>query len=228
MADLRLLGLDTSDSLGQVIARNGKQDVQNLVEGPCEEGLLPVIEKTLQDCDLCAHDLDAIALGLGPGGFTSTRVGVSSAKALAYGLGIPIVGCDSMMLCAAHLHLQQSPVFVLMRGGRLHINVGVYQVQEERWQCLLPPERHSNHRTLVERLRAFAQPICHAVGSMLEDKTTLNTLGQALPSCILHPEIKNSSMTALLEHAQHSLDTNHPSLIPIAAVEPIYLSPAVG
>ncbi|MCE5197840.1 MAG: tRNA (adenosine(37)-N6)-threonylcarbamoyltransferase complex dimerization subunit type 1 TsaB [Armatimonadota bacterium] len=58
--------------------------------------LVPNIEQMLVDSGCSTHDLDAIVVSLGPGSFTGLRVGVTTAKALAYALKKPIVGVPTM------------------------------------------------------------------------------------------------------------------------------------
>ncbi|MGI6294730.1 MAG: tRNA (adenosine(37)-N6)-threonylcarbamoyltransferase complex dimerization subunit type 1 TsaB [Armatimonadota bacterium] len=58
--------------------------------------LLPNIENVLSDCELRTADLDAVIMGLGPGSFTGLRIGGTTAKSLAYGLGKPIVGVGTL------------------------------------------------------------------------------------------------------------------------------------
>ncbi len=56
------------------------------------EKLLPTIDALLKKEKLKLKDLRAIGVVVGPGGFTSVRVGVAVANGLGYGLGLPIIG----------------------------------------------------------------------------------------------------------------------------------------
>jgi len=56
------------------------------------ERLMPMLEELLGKAGGSWQDLDLIAVGIGPGNFTGTRISVSAARGLALGLGIPAVG----------------------------------------------------------------------------------------------------------------------------------------
>jgi tRNA threonylcarbamoyl adenosine modification protein YeaZ len=60
------------------------------------ELLTPAIRGVLADTGLAMADLEAVAVGLGPGPFTGLRVGVVTAAALADALGLPVVGVCSL------------------------------------------------------------------------------------------------------------------------------------
>lgn len=64
------------------------------------ELLAPLIQKVLAAGDAAPGDLDAVAVGLGPGPFTGLRVGIVTAKAMADSLGIPSYGESSLALIA--------------------------------------------------------------------------------------------------------------------------------
>ena len=65
------------------------------------ERIMPVIEEALRQAEVAFGDLDAIAVGHRPGLIGSLLVGVSSAKALAWSLTLPLIGIDHIH---AHLH----------------------------------------------------------------------------------------------------------------------------
>ncbi len=56
------------------------------------ETLLPSIDGLLARHDVPRAAISAVVVGTGPGAFTGLRVGIATAKGLAQGLGVPIVG----------------------------------------------------------------------------------------------------------------------------------------
>ena len=65
------------------------------------------IEETLKEAQLEMKDLSAIAVSKGPGSFTGLRIGVSSAKGIAYALSLPLISCNTLD-CLASGFIQQS------------------------------------------------------------------------------------------------------------------------
>jgi tRNA threonylcarbamoyladenosine biosynthesis protein TsaB len=60
------------------------------------EVLTPLVERALAECGRPPADLEAIVAGLGPGPYTSLRVGIVTAAALGDALGIPVHGVCSL------------------------------------------------------------------------------------------------------------------------------------
>ncbi|MCK4648357.1 tRNA (adenosine(37)-N6)-threonylcarbamoyltransferase complex dimerization subunit type 1 TsaB [bacterium] len=58
--------------------------------------LMSIIDRILKDAFVAIKDLDGIAVSLGPGSFTGLRIGIATAKGLAQGLNIPIVGIPTL------------------------------------------------------------------------------------------------------------------------------------
>jgi len=60
------------------------------------ENLASMVEDLLSKHKLDRKELDAICVGKGPGSFTGLRIGVSFAKGLSFGLGIPLISIGSL------------------------------------------------------------------------------------------------------------------------------------
>jgi len=75
------------------------------------ETLLRALDRLLGDRHVDRSDLAGIVVGTGPGTFTGLRVGLATAKGLAHGLGIPVVGVatGAALLAAAALVSSGSP-----------------------------------------------------------------------------------------------------------------------
>lgn len=57
--------------------------------------LTPFIEELLEEAGIRAADLEAVAVSKGPGSYTGLRIGVSTAKGIAYAVSVPLIGIDT-------------------------------------------------------------------------------------------------------------------------------------
>ena len=58
------------------------------------------IKQVMDEADLKIDQLDAIAVSKGPGSYTGLRIGVSTAKGLCYGAGIPLIAVETLQVMA--------------------------------------------------------------------------------------------------------------------------------
>jgi len=65
--------------------------------------LMPAIDRLLMETSLTIHQVQGIALGLGPGSFTGLRIAVSTVKGLAFALKVPVVGVPTLNVLAHNL-----------------------------------------------------------------------------------------------------------------------------
>ena len=78
------------------------------VSGSYADALLPIVDEMLAEAGRRRTDLTAIGVTVGPGSFTGVRIGVATAKSLAWGLDCDLVGVTSLAAMAAAL-LREHP-----------------------------------------------------------------------------------------------------------------------
>src|SRR2546428_767378 len=62
--------------------------------------LIPTIDDAMRRHGIARRDLEGVVVAIGPGTFNGVRVGVSTAKGIAAGLGVPIVGIETLAVYA--------------------------------------------------------------------------------------------------------------------------------
>jgi tRNA threonylcarbamoyladenosine biosynthesis protein TsaB len=107
--------------------------------------LLPAVDWLLSSRGLAKAALEAIAVCTGPGSYAGLRVGISAAKGLAFGLGIPLMGIGRLAGDAEPYAIENGPtVFTVQAAGRAELAWAAYRreggVLEEEIAPHLSPE----------------------------------------------------------------------------------------
>lgn len=100
---MNILALDTSSRhFSLAVAKNGKvlRSRNIVLKKVLSDSIMPAIGGILKKAGLTIDELDGFAVGLGPGSFTSLRVGLSTVKGLAFATGKPVVGVSSLDILA--------------------------------------------------------------------------------------------------------------------------------
>lgn len=111
--------------------------------GQQSDQLFPTLDRLLKEGRLKKSDLALIAVDHGPGSFTGVRVGVASARGLAQGLMLPVVGVGSLEALAWQAASALSgPVIVAAHlpalAGEAYFAVFV-RTAAGRWSCRRAP-----------------------------------------------------------------------------------------
>ena len=96
---MNILALDASTkNFSLAVSQNGRvRCFRNIrLTKVLDESIIPAVEEILKKSKLTLGQVDGFAVGLGPGSFTSLRVGLSTVKALSMATGKPIVGISSL------------------------------------------------------------------------------------------------------------------------------------
>ena len=101
-------------------------------EKALEDAIIPSIDQILLAAKVPFNTIDAFAVGLGPGSFTSLRVGLSTVKAFAMATGKPIVGICSLDVIAQGVKdVKCDEICVIVDARRNMVYSALYEVTKE-------------------------------------------------------------------------------------------------
>lgn len=132
-----LLAIDTSTAYGGVMMWENGRPVYSINWRSAynhTKHLMPEIRRALQEAGISPRELEGIAVGLGPGGFSALRVGISAAKGLALPWSIPLVGVGTLEAEAFPYAGTGSVVCPLLNIGRRDMAWACYQRKDDGWR----------------------------------------------------------------------------------------------
>ena len=97
--------------------------------------LAPATAELLARCGLTMEAVQAVGVALGPGSFTSLRVGLAFVKGLAIARHIPLIGIPTLDILANAQPASKRPLAVAIQAGRGRFALGWYKVSKKRWQA---------------------------------------------------------------------------------------------
>lgn len=151
--EMIILGIDTAtDSVSVAIGEGTRVLAHSEVVSDRQhcEALVPMIAFVCRQADVAFGEISAIAVDIGPGLFTGMRVGVATAKAIAFSLDLPVVGICSLDVLAAAAPVSDSVVISVIDARR----------HEVYW---------SMHRTIDDELTQVLKPCVGPVAELVTD-----------------------------------------------------------
>lgn len=145
---MKVLGIDTATPVisialvedDRVLAERSDTVTNN------RTGLLTMIDAAFAAVGWRPLDLDAVAVGAGPGSFTGLRIGMATAKGIAFATGKPLWAVSSLAALAySELARADSvPVVAVLDARRGEVYAGAYRRQSGRIEAVgeervLPP-----------------------------------------------------------------------------------------
>ncbi len=130
-----LLALETSGKSGSVAVLHEQGgslvcDMELLSpEFGSAKTLAPAIERLMSKNGIEMESLSAVALLTGPGSFTGLRVGVATAKAMAYALRIPTIEIDTLDVIARQCPVASTSILAVLDAYRGQVFCAEYSVR---------------------------------------------------------------------------------------------------
>ena len=103
----RILLIETSTAqLSAALSEDGAITASRTCDEPRMQASLtaPFVKEILDEKGLSVRDLDAVCVGKGPGSYTGLRVGVSTAKGLCFGAGLPLLSAGTLDVLVQEAH----------------------------------------------------------------------------------------------------------------------------
>ncbi len=139
-----LLALDTATETGSLALMAGDQVLlERAIEGHNAylTSLMPEVAAILRNTGKEVQELTAVAVSAGPGNFTGLRIGLATAKTLAWSLQCPLVPVPTLETLAARVPFHPDPVGVIMDAKRGEVFWGLFRCREDRPEMLEGPLR---------------------------------------------------------------------------------------
>lgn len=126
---MKILSLSTSSNIATVAISEDVTCIKELninVPKTHSETLVPLIDKLLKDTNLKLSEVNLIACDIGPGSFTGIRIGISTVKAIAQSLNIPIVEVSSLEALAYNVVSTSENICALIDARNNQVYCGIF------------------------------------------------------------------------------------------------------
>jgi tRNA threonylcarbamoyladenosine biosynthesis protein TsaB len=102
--------------------------------------LSPGIHELLNRCGMRSTDLEALGVAIGPGSFTSLRIGLALVKGMALALRIPVVGVPTLDVLVAAQPVRDIQLAALLQAGRSRLALVWYEAKDGKWRSRSEPQ----------------------------------------------------------------------------------------
>lgn len=216
---MNILAIDTSSKhFSLAVAKDGKtlRYRSILLKKVLSDSIMPAIQGILKKAGLTFTKLDGFAVGLGPGSFTSLRVGLSTVKGLAFALKKPVVGIPSLDVLAMNVK-DDGQVCVVCDAKRNMAYACLYQkkggVLKRKSKYLL-----TDIQNVLKQVKGEVTFIGDGVSlfkNVIENAAGIKPqFTNCAPRCTIYPQAKHLAALALKRFESKEYDAAE-SLVPL-------------
>jgi len=177
-----ILGIDTAtDAVSVAIGEGSRVLAHSEVVSDRQhcEALAPMIDFVCKQADVSFREIGAIAVDVGPGLFTGMRVGVSTAKAIAFSLDLPIIGICSLDVLASAAPRTDSVTISVIDARRHETYWSMYRPIEGELVQVLAPRVGSVTELVASVLERFQRAQFVGNGALRYQSEIVDELGSS-------------------------------------------------
>ncbi len=129
---MKLLGIETSTRTGSVAIVDEEEVIAEYalnIKETHTARLMPAIDHILKGAHLTIHQMDAVAVSLGPGSFTGLRIGLAAAKGLCLALRKPLMGIPTLDAFAHNICCPSHLICPLLDARKGEVYTALYRYQ---------------------------------------------------------------------------------------------------
>jgi tRNA threonylcarbamoyladenosine biosynthesis protein TsaB len=123
----QMLGLALYDGSCVLLERVWKSQRHHTIE------LASAVQAALQESGIQIDKLKVLAVAIGPGSFTSLRIGVVFTKGLSLALHLPVIGVPTLDILAYAQPVKDNPLICVLQAGREKLAISQYHNEQGQW-----------------------------------------------------------------------------------------------
>jgi len=185
------------------------------------ERLMPGIIYLMKSLKLTFKDLNAIAISIGPGSFTALRIGISTAKGIAFASNLPLIGIPTLQALAERIIEPNSVICPFLDARKKEVYFALYKRDHDGSLLQLKREKAAKVEEMcksIKRRTIFlgngVEVYGEKVKQILREMAIFTPKAQRLPTASTVAEIGYRIF----------LNNNYPK--DLSSVRPIYLRPS--
>ena len=233
---MRIIGIDTSITTASVaLTENGQLIAEEIhstrgsathpqaihLKANHAEVILPLIAALLRKSATSLRDVSAFAVSIGPGSFTGIRIGLSTVKGLAYGLGIPVVGISTLFANAARVDDFEGPVCSFLDARRNEVYAALFR-RSGKGLTRLTEDKAAGAAEVIDTIgNLVGGAPCLFVGDGSETYESLLMDRFADKALLSTGDSYSSLASAVARLSEHRLQKNNGTHL--ASLTPVYL-----
>lgn len=185
---MRILAIDTSNQTLSVAVMEENRilgEYTSTTKKNHSMTLMPAITELMKASQLKPAELDRVVVAQGPGSYTGLRIGVTTAKTIAYTLNKELVGVSSLLTLAAGCVNVEGVIVPLFDARRNNVYTGAYQynIEQKKWETVIS-DHHTSMEAWLTRLSDY--PKVYLVGEDVEHFRAL--IEEKLESAVINEQ----------------------------------------